>query len=89
MNGQFESTNKVLKAILTKTMEHYYKDWEDQLLEAIWAYKTTWKNTMRFSPYELVYGSKVLLPIELQIKTFRTTVEVGMNLSIEQQQRLN
>jgi hypothetical protein len=35
-----------------------------------------------------VYGKHVLLPIELQIKTFRTTVQAGMNLDESQQQRL-
>jgi hypothetical protein len=35
-----------------------------------------------------VYGKQVLLPIEFQIKTFRTAVQVGMNLDEAQQQRL-
>jgi hypothetical protein len=34
-----------------------------------------------------VYGKQVLLPIEFQIKTFRTAVQVGMNLDEAQQQR--
>ena len=48
--------------------------------------KTTWKNTTWYSPYELVYGKQVLLPIEFQIKTFSTMDEVGMDPSEEQQQ---
>jgi hypothetical protein len=36
----------------------------------------------------LVYGKQVLLPIEFQIKTFRTAVQVGMNLDEAQQQSL-
>jgi hypothetical protein len=71
-NGKVESTNKVLEAILTKTVQQHHEDWEDQLPEALWAYKTTWRNTTRFTPYELVYGKQVLLPIEFQVKTFRT-----------------
>jgi hypothetical protein len=35
-----------------------------------------------------VYGKQVLLPIEFQIKTFKTVVQVGMNLDEAQQQRL-
>ena len=80
-NGHIQSTNKLLEAILTKTVEQHHKDWEDQLLESIWAYRTTWKNTMGYSPYELVYGRKFLLPIKFQIKTFRIAAEIGMNLS--------
>ena len=70
-------------------MEKHHKDWEDRLPEEIWVYMTTWKNTIGYSPYELVYGRQVLLPIEFQIKTFRTTSEIVMDLSESQQQRLN
>ena len=70
----------MLESILTKTVEKHHKDWADRLSEAIWAYRTTWKNTTGYIPYELVYGRQVLLPIEFQIKTFWTTKEIGMNL---------
>ena len=40
-NGQVESTNKVLEAILTKTILLHHNDWEDRLLEALWAYRIT------------------------------------------------
>jgi transposase InsO family protein len=37
-NGQVESTNKVIEAILTKTMRENRRDWSDRLHEALWAY---------------------------------------------------
>jgi hypothetical protein len=52
----------------------------DRFLEALWAYKTTWRNTTSHTRYELVYGKHVLLPIEFQVKTFRTTMQLGMDL---------
>jgi hypothetical protein len=88
-NGQVEVTNKVLEAILTKTVQQHHKDWADRLPEALWAYRTTWRNTTRFTPYELVYGKHVVLPIEFEIKTLRTTLQVGLDLSEAQQHRLN
>ena len=36
-NGHVESTNKVLEAILTKTIKSNHRDWEDRLPEALWA----------------------------------------------------
>ena len=33
-NGQVESTNKVLEAILTQTIHLHHKDWADRLPEA-------------------------------------------------------
>ena len=41
-NGQVESTNKVLEAILTKTVLAHHWDWATRLPEALWAYHTTW-----------------------------------------------
>ena len=37
-NGQVEPTNKVLEAILTKTIQLHHKDWVDRLPEALWSY---------------------------------------------------
>jgi hypothetical protein len=58
------------------------------LPEVLWAYQTTWRNTTGHTPYELVYGKQVLFPIEFQIKTFRTTTKLGMDLSKEKMQKL-
>ena len=63
-NGQVESTNKVLEAILNKTIKSNHKDWADTLHEALWAYRTMWRNTTRHTPYELLYGKHILFPIE-------------------------
>jgi hypothetical protein len=41
-NGQVESTNKVLENILTKTVANHFRDWDDRLPEALWAYRTNW-----------------------------------------------
>jgi hypothetical protein len=87
-NRQVEVTNRVLETILTKTVQHHHKDWADRLPEALWAYKTTWRNTTGFTPYELVYGKRVVLPIEFEIKTLRIALQVGLDLSEAQQHRL-
>ena len=62
------------------------KYWAERLPEALWAYRTTWRNSTGHTPYELVYGKQVLLLIEFQIKTFRTAVQLGLDLSEAQQQ---
>jgi transposase InsO family protein len=85
-NGQVESTNKVLEAILTKIVQLHHRDWADRLPEALWAYRTTWRNTTGHTPYELVYGKQVLLPIEFQVRTFRIAAELGLNLDEAQKQ---
>ena len=79
-NGQVESTNKVVEAILTKNIQMHHKDWANRLLEALWAYRTTWRNTTRHTPYELVYEKQVLLTIEFQVNTFWTVAQLGLSL---------
>jgi IS30 family transposase len=37
-NGKVESRNKVLEAMLTKTVQLHHRDWDDRLPEALWAY---------------------------------------------------
>ncbi|CAF1538353.1 unnamed protein product, partial [Adineta steineri] len=61
-NGQVESTNKILDTILTKTIKSNHKYWADRLPEAVWAYRTIWRNTIGHTPYELVYGKHILSP---------------------------
>ena len=78
-NGNVESTNKVLENILTKTVSSHQKDWAERLPENLWAYITTWRNTTGYSQYELVYKKIPLFPIEFEIKTLRTALEVGLN----------
>jgi hypothetical protein len=87
-NGQVESTNKVTEDILTKTMREHHKDWSDRLHEALWAYRTTWRNTTGFSPYELVYGKSLIFSIEFKIKTLRTASVVNLDLTMEQKARI-
>eukprot|EP00253_Pinus_taeda_P031074 PITA_31074 len=52
-NGPVESTNKVIEAILTKSIKENRRDWFQRLPEALWAYRTTWRNTTGFSPSRL------------------------------------
>jgi transposase InsO family protein len=85
-NGQVESTNKVMEAILTKTVHLNHQYWADRLPEALWSYRTTWRNTTRHTPYELVYGKQAILPIEFQVRTFRIATELGLSLDESQRQ---
>jgi hypothetical protein len=87
-NGQVESTNKTLEAIMTKIVQINRKDWSDKLQEALWAYKITWKNSIGFTPYQLVYGKQVLLPIEFQLHTFKLATDLGIDLSEAQKERI-
>ena len=80
-NGQVEVTNKALESILTKVVSSSKKNWAKRLVEATWAYNTTWKTTIRFTPYELVYGKMALLSIEFEYNTFRMVAQLDLDPS--------
>ena len=88
-NGQVESTNKFIEAILTKIVKSHHRDWADRLPEALWAYRTTWRNTTCFSPFDLVYGKSAIFPIEFEIKTLKMATEVNLDVTEAQKRRLN
>eukprot|EP00253_Pinus_taeda_P033757 PITA_33757 len=83
-----EVTNRVLEEILTKVVSNNGKDWADRLVEATWAYNTTWKTTTGFTPYELVYGKKALLSIEFEYNTLRVATQLDLDLSHAQHEIL-
>ena len=87
-NCQVESTNKVIEGILTKNVHLHRRDWAKRLPEALWAYRTTWRNTTGFSPYELFLGKNDVFLVEFEIKTLRTALAVNLDLTDAQTTRL-
>ena len=62
--------------MLTKTTQHHGKNWDKEILCALWAYRTAIKTSTGFSPYHLVYGKQALLPIEVEIPALRMMVKL-------------
>ena len=87
-NGQEEVTNKALENILTKVVNNNRKDWAERLVEATWAYSTTWKTTTEFTSYELVYGKRALFSIEFEYNTLRMAAQIDLDLSHAQKEML-
>lgn len=48
----------------------------------------TWKDTTGFTPYQLVYGKEVMLPIEFQIHTFKLAADLQIDLDKAQKERI-
>jgi len=50
---------------------------------------TTWRNTIGYSPYYLVFGKEPIFPIEFEIQTLRIALEIGLDLNEAQVNRLH
>jgi len=46
------------------------KDWSSKLEDALWAYRTAYKNPIGLSPFQLVYGKSCHLPVEMEHKAY-------------------
>ena len=68
MNGIVEATNKNLKKIIEKTIDTY-KDCHEKLPFALHAYCTMVRTSTGATPFSLVYGMEVVLPIEVEISS--------------------
>ena len=77
MNDAVEVANKNVKKIIAKKTEAY-KDWNEKLSFALHAYRTRVRTSTKATPYSLVYGMKVVLPIEVEIPSLRVLREVEL-----------
>ncbi|XP_057827098.2 uncharacterized protein LOC131038627 [Cryptomeria japonica] len=62
-NGQTKSINKSLLKIIKRTLEKNKNAQDSKLKAAIWANRITVKKAIGKSPFELVYGTQVKLPM--------------------------
>ena len=62
---------------MQKTINRSRKNWSKKLDDALWAYRTAYKNPMGMSPYKMVYGKACHLPIELEHKAYWAIKELN------------
>ena len=51
-------------------------NWHTMLFSALWAYLTSAKTSTGFTPFQLVYGLEVALPIECKIPSLQLAIEL-------------
>ncbi|KAK9756189.1 hypothetical protein RND81_01G079700 [Saponaria officinalis] len=70
-NGQAESTNKIIKNGIARMIKDNPREWSNLLLDILWAYRTSKRDAIDCTPYELVYGHEAILPVEISLRTIR------------------
>src|SRR5450759_108928 len=75
-NGQAESTNKVIGHLLSKLVNEKRTDWDEHLHTVLFSYRTAYKVTTGYTPFQLVYGLHPLMPTEYLVPTRRTNLDI-------------
>jgi hypothetical protein len=70
-NGLAKSSNKTLIKLIKKKIEENPKRWHEVLLEALWVHRISKHSATNVTPFELVYGQEVILPIEVNLNDLR------------------
>jgi len=65
-NGQAESVNRVLLRGLKKRLEKAKGNGSEEIPRIMWSYHTTPQSTTKETPFSLIYGSNVMIPVEVQ-----------------------
>jgi transposase InsO family protein len=78
-NDQAKASNKVLMKIIKKRIKDNLRRWNEKLLEALWAYRTSRHGATMVTPFELVYGQEAVLPMEIGLQSLRVTVQGSLS----------
>ena len=77
-NGLGKASNKTLLTALKKRLDSAKGKWVDELLEVLWAYRTTARKPTGMSLFTITYGMEAIILTEIGMPTIRTnTPEQG------------
>ena len=75
-NGLAKSSNKSLTSIIKNLLQENKKSWNKKLIFALQADRASTKKYIDTSPFQLVYGTKVIFPMSIGLPIMKLLQEV-------------
>lgn len=77
----------MLVSVIHKSCGVEEANWEERLPVILWAYHTTYKVTTGHTPFQLMYGQEIVMPMEYMVPNLRIVVEnrLGDTKSLKKQ----
>ena len=73
-----EAFNKTIIKLLKKFISSNKRDWNEKLSECFWAYRTTVRTPTGNTPFSLVHGCEIVIPLEIQMLSLPVTLITRM-----------
>ncbi|GKB71364.1 reverse transcriptase domain-containing protein [Tanacetum coccineum] len=94
-NGLMERANRSLGEGIKARLGERNKNWIEELPHVLWAHRTMIKSSHGDTPFSLTYGTEAIIPAEIEMPTYRTTVvdivhnneELRLNLDLLEERR--
>nr|GEY59606.1 reverse transcriptase domain-containing protein [Tanacetum cinerariifolium] len=94
-NGLVKRANRSLGKRIKARLGEENKNWIEELPHVCWAHHTMIKSSHSDTPFSLTYGTKAVIPAEIKMPTYRTTVvdavhnneELRLNLDLLEERR--
>jgi hypothetical protein len=75
--------------MLQRTVNKHKTNWHHMLFSTLWAYQTAVKIDTGFTQFHLFHGVEATLPIECEIPTLHTAIELLPDTAPMEQRLLN
>ena len=79
--------NKILQTILKKIVNENRTDSDDKLQSELWAYHTTFKTSIQYTPFRMAFSLEAVMSIEFQVQSLRVQVKERLPESQSEQYR--